>query len=179
MPKTHLSMVRNRCARLAIAVIAGLSLIAGVADAQMPFVSPMFGSNMILQRGKTNNIWGWARPGETIRVELDGQIVVGVAGASGRWQVQLQPLIIGQPLTLRISGPQTVVNGNKLGEFSVAGDDGKWFWACAKIDGDSVIVSSSDVPRPKAARYAWQSNPEATLFNGAGLPAVPFRTGAP
>jgi sialate O-acetylesterase len=69
-----------------------------------------------------------------------------------------------------------VVKGDRLGEFSVAGDDGKWFWGYAKIDGDSVIVSSTNVPRPKAARYAWQSNPEATLFNGAGLPAVPFRT---
>jgi sialate O-acetylesterase len=72
-----------------------------------------------------------------------------------------------------------VVKGDKLGEFSVAGDGGQWFWAYAKIDGDSVIVSSSNVPRPKAARYAWQSNPEATLYNGAGLPAVPFRTDAP
>jgi sialate O-acetylesterase len=69
-----------------------------------------------------------------------------------------------------------VVKGDKLGEFSLAGDDGKWYWAYAKVDGDSVIVSSSNVPRPKAARYAWQSNPEATLYNGAGLPAVPFRT---
>jgi sialate O-acetylesterase len=33
------------------------------------------------------------------------------------------------------------------------------------------------VPNPRAARYAWQSNPLATLFNGAGLPAVPLRTG--
>jgi hypothetical protein len=32
------------------------------------------------------------------------------------------------------------------------------------------------VPDPQAARYAWQANPAATLFNGAGLPAVPFRT---
>jgi sialate O-acetylesterase len=69
-----------------------------------------------------------------------------------------------------------VVKGDKLGEFSVSGSDGQWFWAYAKIDGDSVIVSSSNVPHPKAARYAWQSNPEATLYNGAGLPAVPFRT---
>ena len=42
--------------------------------------------------------------------------------------------------------------------------------------GDAVIVSSASVPEPKAARYAWQANPVATLFNGAGLPAVPFRT---
>ena len=69
-----------------------------------------------------------------------------------------------------------VAKGEKLGEFSIAGDDRKWYWADARIEGDTVIVSSKSVPDPKAARYAWQSNPEATLFNGAGLPAVPFRT---
>jgi sialate O-acetylesterase len=72
-----------------------------------------------------------------------------------------------------------VVKGDKLGEFSIAGADGKWFWADAKIEGDAVIVSSPSVPQPKQARYAWQSNPMATLFNGAGLPAVPFRTDSP
>ncbi len=69
-----------------------------------------------------------------------------------------------------------MVKGGKLGEFSVAGADGIWFWAEAKIEGDSVIVWSSSVPHPKYARYAWQANPRATLFNGAGFPAVPFRT---
>ena len=69
-----------------------------------------------------------------------------------------------------------VVHGQALGEFSVAGADRKWSWANARIDGDSVVVSSPSVPEPVAARYAWQANPEATLFNGAGLPAVPFRT---
>jgi len=69
-----------------------------------------------------------------------------------------------------------VVKGGKLAEFAIAGDDRKWYWAEARIEGDSVIVSSKSVPNPKAARYAWQSNPLATLFNGAGLPAAPFRT---
>jgi len=69
-----------------------------------------------------------------------------------------------------------VVKGGKLDEFSVAGKDRKWHWADAKIEGDSVIVSSSDVPDPVAARYAWQANPMATLYNKARLPAVPFRT---
>ena len=61
-------------------------------------------------------------------------------------------------------------------EFAIAGDDRKWYWAEARVEGDSVIVSSKAVPNPRAVRYAWQSNPMATLFNGAGLPAVPFRT---
>ncbi|HMP81582.1 MAG TPA: sialate O-acetylesterase [Verrucomicrobiota bacterium] len=69
-----------------------------------------------------------------------------------------------------------VVNGDTPAEFAIAGADRKWFWAEAKVDGDTIIVSSQSVPDPKAARYAWQSNPVAALFNGAGLPAVPFRT---
>ena len=69
-----------------------------------------------------------------------------------------------------------VVKGDKLEEFSITGDDRKWFWADARIEGANVIVSSPYVPHPTQVRYAWQSNPAATLFNGAGLPAVPFRT---
>lgn len=68
------------------------------------------------------------------------------------------------------------VRGARLGEFSVAGADHKWHWADAHIDGDSVVVSAPGVTDPVAVRYAWQSNPLATLYNGAGLPAVPFRT---
>jgi sialate O-acetylesterase len=69
-----------------------------------------------------------------------------------------------------------VVKGGKLGEFSIAGKDQKWHWADARIEGNAVVVSSPQVPEPVAARYAWQANPLATLYNGAGLPAVPFRT---
>ncbi len=69
-----------------------------------------------------------------------------------------------------------VVKGDKLEEFTIAGDDRKWVWADARIDGDTVVVSSPSVPNPTQVRYAWQSNPAATLFNGAGLPAAPFRT---
>ena len=69
-----------------------------------------------------------------------------------------------------------VTKGAKLEEFEIAGDDRKWYWADARIDGNTVVVSSPSVPNPKEVRYAWQSNPAATLFNGAGLPAAPFRT---
>lgn len=69
-----------------------------------------------------------------------------------------------------------VVRGERLGEFSVAGPDRVWHWAEARIEGDTVLVSSPAVPAPVAARYAWQANPLATLHNAAGLPAAPFRT---
>jgi sialate O-acetylesterase len=60
--------------------------------------------------------------------------------------------------------------------FAIAASDGKFVWAKAEIEGSSVIVSSPAAPNPLAVRYAWDSNPQAPLYNGAGLPAVPFRT---
>jgi sialate O-acetylesterase len=74
------------------------------------------------------------------------------------------------------AGGGLVSHGKELAEFSVAGADHQWHWAHARIDGNTVIVSSPEVSSPVAARYAWQANPVATFFNAAGLPAAPFRT---
>ena len=84
------------------------------------------------------------------------------------------PLIAGKKTGL---DPVMPTPQAKLEWCEVAGADGKWAWANAVIDGDSVVVSSSDVPAPLQARYAWATNPEAcNLYNTAGLPASPFRT---
>lgn len=72
-------------------------------------------------------------------------------------------------------GGLTAKDGPLIG-FAVAGDDHKWYWADAKIDGSSVVVSSSDVPHPVAVRYSWATFYESNLYNQAGLPAFPFRT---
>jgi sialate O-acetylesterase len=69
-----------------------------------------------------------------------------------------------------------VAKRGKLEGFSIAGEDRKWYWADARIEGNTVTISSPSVPHPKEVRYAWQSNPAATLVNAAGLPAGPFRT---
>jgi sialate O-acetylesterase len=52
----------------------------------------------------------------------------------------------------------------------------KFHWAEARIDGDSVIVWSNDVPQPVAVRYGWADNPDCNLYNKADLPASTFRT---
>ncbi|MGC2399134.1 MAG: sialate O-acetylesterase, partial [Acidobacteriaceae bacterium] len=69
-----------------------------------------------------------------------------------------------------------VSKGPLVDEFQIAGEDRKWVWADARIHGDTILVSSPRVPHPKEVRYAWQANPPATLYNEAGLPAVPFRS---
>ncbi len=75
--------------------------------------------------------------------------------------------------------PVVETKDEPLKSFAIAGEDRVWHWADARIDGDTVMVSSPNVERPLAVRYAFQSNPEgANLYNSAGLPASPFRTDA-
>lgn len=69
-------------------------------------------------------------------------------------------------------------DGGKLTGFAIAGADHKFHWADARIEGNDIVVSSADVPMPLAVRYAWADNPDCNLYNGAGLPASPFRTDA-
>ncbi|MHC4990738.1 MAG: family 16 glycoside hydrolase, partial [Planctomycetota bacterium] len=60
--------------------------------------------------------------------------------------------------------------------FYVAGADRRFVAAEVEPDGSTLLVRSDQVPAPVAVRYAWSDAPEAVLFNGAGLPAAPFRT---
>ncbi len=69
-----------------------------------------------------------------------------------------------------------VAQGGALKNFTLAGADKKWHPAAARIEGDAVLVSSAAVPQPVAVRYDWAGNPNGNLYNGAGLPAMPFRT---
>ncbi|MCL4401193.1 MAG: sialate O-acetylesterase [Acidobacteria bacterium] len=69
-----------------------------------------------------------------------------------------------------------VAKGGELKGFLIAGADKKWAPATARIAGKGVMVSSPQVSEPVAVRYAWADNPECNLYNGAGLPASPFRT---
>lgn len=75
------------------------------------------------------------------------------------------------------AGGGLVAKNGALQQFAIAGADGKYVWADAVIEGDSVIVSASSIAKPVSVRYAWADNPAgANLYNSEGLPAAPFRT---
>jgi sialate O-acetylesterase len=60
--------------------------------------------------------------------------------------------------------------------FEVAGEDRKFVPAVVTVDGEALLLSAPGVSAPVAVRYAWGNNPSISLFNGAGLPAAPFRS---
>lgn len=86
--------------------------------------------------------------------------------------------IEGKSLRLHFSHAEggLIVRGQQLQGFEIAGADGRFVPATARIEGENAIVSSPDVPAPIQARYGWAGDPICNLFNKAGLPASPFRT---
>ncbi|HEY3330942.1 MAG TPA: sialate O-acetylesterase [Capsulimonadaceae bacterium] len=84
-------------------------------------------------------------------------------------------LCAGQVNDARDDGP-VIATPDKLVGFEVAGTDGIYHAADARIDGRNVLVTAADVPQPVAVRYAWADAMPANLRNGAGLWASPFRS---
>jgi sialate O-acetylesterase len=67
-------------------------------------------------------------------------------------------------------------DGGPVKGFAIAGADRKFVWAEARIEGQTVVVWNPSISKPVAVRYGWADNPAVNLYNGAGLPASPFRT---
>lgn len=110
--------------------------------------------------------------------------LVALSNAYGKPVVHSGPIYAGMQVTgntvtieFRHTDGGLAAQGDLLRQFAVAGSDKKFVWADARIAGDTVVVSSPQVPQPVAVRYAWADNPAGcNLYNGAGLPASPFRT---
>jgi len=79
-------------------------------------------------------------------------------------------------ISFKYAGGLKTTDGGPVKGFAIAGDDHHFVWADARIEGDTVIVSSPKISKPVAVRYAWADNPITNLYNKAGFPASPFRT---
>jgi len=139
---------------------------------------PMTGMAVTIDIGDTEDIHPRNKQDVGRRLALEARRV-----AYGESLVSSGPLYRGMRIEgnrIRIAfdsvGGRLVAKTDPLAEFAVAGRDGAFVRAEARIDGPTVVVSSAAVPNPIAVRYAWQDNPQVSLYNREGLPASPFRT---
>ncbi len=87
-------------------------------------------------------------------------------------------VVVGDTARLHFAyaeGGLTALGGSPT-HFTIAGEDRVFHAADARIDGETVLVSSPDVPHPRAVRFAWGAADEPNLKNASGLPAPSFRT---
>jgi sialate O-acetylesterase len=145
-------MCRKFIFAVALVLFAGLGLLADNASS-LPFVSPMFGDNMVLQRGKANTIWGWARPGEKVTVQIACSSATAITGADGRWQVRIDPPPVGGPYTLKISDADQTVEFHEV----LVGD----VWLCG---GQSNMEFGLKMARNSTNEVAEANHPEIRLF---------------
>ena len=101
------------------------------------------------------------------KLEYSGPLYAGLTVEGNKIRVRFTHT--GEGLVAKDNG--------ELQRFAIAGADQKYVWANAKIDGDTVVVWSDQVPSPVAVSYAWDMAPAgANLSNKAGLPAASFRS---
>lgn len=152
---------------------------AELREAQRMALSlPNTGMAVIIDIGEADDIHPKNKQDVGLRLSLAARAL-----AYGEDLVHSGPLYTGMIIEgnqIRISfghaGGGLKAGDGKLRGFAIAGRDRKFKWAQARIEGDDVLVSSPEVSNPVAVRYAWQDNPEASLYNQEGLPASPFRT---
>ena len=99
-------------------------------------------------------------------------------GEKVEWSGPLYRQVTLEEHTLRVwfdHAAGLAAKGATLTGFEVAGADGKYSAAEAKIDGPSAVVSSAAVQNPVSVRYGWAANPNCNLVNKEGLPASPFQ----
>lgn len=81
----------------------------------------------------------------------------------------------GAAIRLRFAaGHGGLVLQNGGAGFEVAGADGRFVPAAARLDGDDVVLEAAAAGAPTRVRYAWQAVPAWSLCGGTGLPAAPF-----
>ena len=79
-------------------------------------------------------------------------------------------------LSFKHLGGGLMAKDGELKGFTIAGAEGDFVTATAKIEGKNLVLSNPSVAKPVAVRYGWASTPDVNLFNTEGLPATPFRT---
>jgi sialate O-acetylesterase len=158
----------------------GPSMWAELREAQlMALQLPKTGMALAIDIGEANDIHPRNKQDVGKRLALNALAIAYGKEVSHTGPLYESVEFKGGKATVKFKGAVmglTTRNNEPLKGFAIAGEDHNFVWADAKIDGDSVVVSSDRVKSPVAVRYGWADNPVCNLYDGTGLPASPFRT---
>lgn len=113
-------------------------------------VSNVFQTNMVLQRDKPVNVWGWAEPGEAVTVSFAGQQVKAKAAADRSWQVALQPMPANStPQTMTVKGKTQTLKLESIlvGDVWILGGQSNMEFPISKVDDGELEIVSANFPQ--------------------------------
>ncbi|MDA0348383.1 MAG: sialate O-acetylesterase [Verrucomicrobia bacterium] len=126
-----------------------LSLLLGNSLLQAEVSLPsIFSDHMVLQRNRENPVWGWAKPGEEIEVEINGQSHSTKADAKGNWKVNLKPMPAGGPHKLEIEGEDNEFYYDDIlvGEVWICSGQSNMAWTVANSYNAEVELLTANHP---------------------------------
>lgn len=116
-------------------------------------VARIFSSNMVLQQGQDNPVWGWAKPGEQVAVSFNGKKIKTRADTYGKWKLILPAMSYGGPYKMVIKADKTIELDNiMIGEV----------WLCSGQSNMGVQMLSAADPEQEIAHARF---PEIRLFS--------------
>ena len=148
-----------------------------LADVKLP---QMIGDNMVLQRAQELRIWGWASPGESVRVRFAGSSVAAKSDATGRWAVMVKPQTAGGPYEMVITGRNTIKLRNILiGDVWVASGQSNMEFSLKEADTGAAAVAAAHDSQIRLFRlqHAASTKPQSDVLPAAWQVAAPDTVG--
>lgn len=135
--------VRVGGALLTAAVMISVSS-ESLAEVKLP---AMFTDHAVLQRDMPLPVWGTADPGEEVKVEIGDQSKTTKADEKGNWQVVLDPLSPGDPLTLVVEGKNRLeVKDILVGEVWLCSGQSNMEWSVANSSNADLEIAAANHP---------------------------------
>ena len=135
-------MFRSRVLLAVFATLTGFT--AARADVKMPAI---FGDHMVLQRDMPLKVWGWAAPGEEVTVKFRGQARTARGGDDGAWNVVLEPVGVGGPFEMVVSGKNTIAfNDVLVGEVWVCSGQSNMQWSVNSATDADLEIAAAKFP---------------------------------
>jgi sialate O-acetylesterase len=145
-------------------IFAGLAFMSLVtvtqADVKLPNV---FGSNMVLQRQKNIPVWGWAAPGENVKVAIAGQTKEIKAGKDGKWKLELAPIKAGGPFKMEVNGNNKIVFSNVMvGEVWLCSGQSNMQWSVRACNNAAKEIANAKYPNIRLLQVprSWNNVPQ-------------------
>ncbi|MDF1700715.1 MAG: sialate O-acetylesterase [Planctomycetota bacterium] len=165
-------MTRTLTIPLALLLALLASSVNARADVSLPNV---FGSDMVLQRGRPVPIWGRAKAAEKITVTFLGQTHTTRANGKGRWRVTLDPLEAGGPHEMVVQGKNELrLAGVLVGEVWVCSGQSNMQWSVKQSARAEAEIDAARFPKLRLLSVPRRSaiEPESD-FKGAWAPCSP------
>jgi len=141
-----------------------IASIAVMADVKLPEI---FNDNMVIQRDTNAPIWGWANPGETVRVTGSwGKSVRTISSKDGKWAVKLATPHAGGPFTITVQGRNKLKLKNVLsGEVWICSGQSNMLWPVSRSNNSEEEISKANFSKIRLfhVKKDWKTTPQTKL----------------